>query len=207
MSRRGRPTLEQSEELTERIVAVAIEMFLEKGFAETTIDELAMRLGVAKRSLYSRFPSKAELFRAAANSYAASRIDALPPVEPDDRPPAEQLFDVCVVLLNYFLHPDIIAMERRFLAEAVRFPQIVPVLEDVRLRAMSRLDVVLSSIGADPEVDAQILWDLVVGPRMRAAALGLYPCAVTDETLALARQRIALFLAARREPSSCSNSR
>lgn len=168
MSRRGRPTLEQSEDLTARIVATSIKIFLEKGYADATIDELAATLGIAKRSFYSRFSSKADLFRAAGNAYASAWIDGLPPVVPDDRDPADQLFDVCTDLLRYFLHPDVIAMERTFIAEAVRFPEMVPVLEGIRFRAMHRLYPVLRLIGADTdrELDdsARLIWDLIVGP-------------------------------------------
>jgi len=210
MARPGRPTLEQSEDLTTRIVAAAIRMFLEKGYAGATIDQLASTLGIAKRSFYSRFSSKADLFRAAADSYAAAGFDGLPAVEIDDRPVADQLLDVCIDLLRYFLHPDVIAMERTFLAEAVRFPEMMPVLEDVRFRAIGRLHPVLRLIGADPDRDladdARVVWDLTVGPRMRGAALGLWPCAVTEETMSITRERIALFLAARRELPSTAPS-
>lgn len=50
-----------------------------------------------------------------------------------DRAVADQLLDVCQDPLPYFLHPDIIAMERTLVAKADHFPEIVPVLEDVRI--------------------------------------------------------------------------
>jgi hypothetical protein len=66
---------------------------------------------------------------------------------------------------------------------------------------MRRLHPVLRLIGAETDRDiddgALLLWDLIVGPQMRGAALGLWPCAVTDETISIARQRIEFFLSAR----------
>ncbi|MDH4415089.1 MAG: TetR/AcrR family transcriptional regulator [Rhizobium sp.] len=199
MARRGRPTLEESGRLKERIVSAAITMFVARGYAGTTIEDLCASLGIAKRSFYSRFVSKAELFQAAANTYTAATIDRLPPVEPDSRPAAVQLLDVCEDLLRYFLHPDIIAMERSLVAEAGRFPEIVPVLEEVRHRAISRFDPILRLVrppdAGEIATDAQLLWDLTIAPPMRAAALGLLPCDVTQQLLSVTGERIAFFLA------------
>lgn len=212
MVRRGRPTLEESGRLRERIVSAAINMFVARGYAGTTIDDLCASLGIAKRSFYSRFVSKAELFQAAANTYAATRLDCLPPVEPDNRPAADQLLDVCDELLRYFLHPDIIAIERSLVAEAGRFPEIVPVLEEVRHRAISRFGPILRLARYPDEGDfvaeAQLLWDLAIAPHIRAAALGLLPCEVTQQLHTVTGERIAFFLAAlttsRRDASETS---
>jgi TetR/AcrR family transcriptional regulator, mexJK operon transcriptional repressor len=202
--RKGRPTSEDSEKLTERIVFASIAMFIEKGFAGTSIDALSSELGIAKRSIYSRFSSKAELFRAAANSYAAAFLERSPTTTHDNRAVADQLLDVCHDLLNYFLHPNIIAMERTLVAEANRFPEIVPVLEDVRHRAMSRLHSTIELIQPEERKDiaarAQLLWDLTIAPPMRAAALGLLPCVVTPQVLSITAERIAHFLVGLNNP-------
>ena len=64
-----------------------------------------------------------------------------------DRAVADQLLNVCRDLLRYLLHPDIIAMELTLVAQADHFPEIVPVLEDVRFgpRAAFTLFFALSS--------------------------------------------------------------
>jgi AcrR family transcriptional regulator len=50
---------------TERIVTAAREVFLEKGYEETTTLAIAQRAGVSEGSLFKRFPAKAQLFCAA----------------------------------------------------------------------------------------------------------------------------------------------
>ncbi len=44
------------------ILKAAEEVFLEKGFRSTTIDEIADRAGITKRTLYKLFPSKLALY-------------------------------------------------------------------------------------------------------------------------------------------------
>jgi AcrR family transcriptional regulator len=46
------------------LTAAALELFVEKGFATTRLDEIAARAGVSKGTLYLYFDSKEELFKA-----------------------------------------------------------------------------------------------------------------------------------------------
>lgn len=46
------------------IMAAALDIFVERGFAATKLDDVAARAGVSKGTLYLYFPSKEELFKA-----------------------------------------------------------------------------------------------------------------------------------------------
>ena len=46
------------------LLAAALELFVEKGFAATRVEEVAARAGVSKGTLFLYFPSKQELFKA-----------------------------------------------------------------------------------------------------------------------------------------------
>src|SRR5919106_2864262 len=46
-----------------RIQAAALELFISRGFSQTSLREIADQLGVTKAALYYHFPSKAELIR------------------------------------------------------------------------------------------------------------------------------------------------
>ena len=48
----------------ERILDVALDLFLEQGYDGTSLREIAERLGVTKAALYYHFPSKEDIFRA-----------------------------------------------------------------------------------------------------------------------------------------------
>ena len=59
-ARRGRPG-----HSLETLLAVAVAVFNERGFEATSMDELAVRLGVTKSAIYHHVPSKVELLRLA----------------------------------------------------------------------------------------------------------------------------------------------
>jgi AcrR family transcriptional regulator len=46
------------------IISAALDLFVEKGFAATKLDEIAVRSGVSKGTLYLYFSSKEEMFKA-----------------------------------------------------------------------------------------------------------------------------------------------
>ena len=58
--RRGRPG-----HSLDSLLAVAVEVFNERGYDATSMDELATRLGVTKSAIYHHVPSKVELLRLA----------------------------------------------------------------------------------------------------------------------------------------------
>src|SRR3954464_1568866 len=62
--RGGRPSREASEQIGALILEAATEMFLAQGFGATSVDALAERLGISKRTFYHRFADKNALFAA-----------------------------------------------------------------------------------------------------------------------------------------------
>ena len=62
------------------IVAAALEVFAEKGFAAAKLDEIATRAGVSKGSLYLYFETKEDLFRAVVRQALAPNIQGLAPI-------------------------------------------------------------------------------------------------------------------------------
>ena len=52
---------------------VAIEVFWENGYYDTSVDEVIRRSGVAKYGIYGTFGSKRELFKKVLNQYASDR--------------------------------------------------------------------------------------------------------------------------------------
>lgn len=56
------------------LAAAALELFIEKGFAATRLDDVAKRAGVSKGTLYLYFDSKEELFKTVIQEGIVSRI-------------------------------------------------------------------------------------------------------------------------------------
>ncbi|MCK5325981.1 MAG: TetR/AcrR family transcriptional regulator [Woeseiaceae bacterium] len=55
-----------------KILAAATELFLKDGYGETSIDAIVEKSGGSKATLYSFYPTKADLFRAVVDSIVAS---------------------------------------------------------------------------------------------------------------------------------------
>src|ERR1700733_7401802 len=55
---------EQRKSTHERILDVALELFLEKGYDKTSLREIAEQLGFSKAALYYHFASKDDIFMA-----------------------------------------------------------------------------------------------------------------------------------------------
>ncbi len=57
------------------LLDAALEMFVDKGYAATRVEDVAARAGVSKGTLFLYFPSKEELFKAVVRETLAGRFD------------------------------------------------------------------------------------------------------------------------------------
>ena len=64
-----------------RLVEAATELFVERGYAATTLADIAEHAGLAPRTLYLRFPTKADLLRRCVSVAIAGDGDAVPIAE------------------------------------------------------------------------------------------------------------------------------
>jgi AcrR family transcriptional regulator len=65
---------EQAALLGDRILDVATELFLADGYGATSIEAVAQRAKISKRTFYHRFPDKAALFDATLRRVLDRRI-------------------------------------------------------------------------------------------------------------------------------------
>jgi TetR/AcrR family transcriptional repressor of mexJK operon len=63
--RAGRPTRAQQVARHEELLSVALDIFLERGFEQTTMEEIATCVGMSKRTVYAYYEDKPALFKAA----------------------------------------------------------------------------------------------------------------------------------------------
>ncbi|WP_431855156.1 TetR/AcrR family transcriptional regulator [Azospirillum sp.] len=59
----------------QEIVAAALDVFTERGFAATRLEEIAARAGISKGTLYLYFPNKEELFKAVVRSAIVPNLE------------------------------------------------------------------------------------------------------------------------------------
>src|SRR5262249_59123089 len=61
---RGRPRQISEAERRRRVLAAAEQVFLEAGYGDATMDDVATRAAMSKKTLYQIFPTKEQLFAA-----------------------------------------------------------------------------------------------------------------------------------------------
>ena len=114
-------------QLGELILDAATELFLTHGFGATSIEAVAQRVRISKRTFYHRFPDKPVLFAAVVHRI----IKRLRP--PADIPLIEGadlqklLERLATLILSAALSPQAIALHRLIVAESARFPELVEV--------------------------------------------------------------------------------
>ena len=75
LSRRSqRRWTRRKEARPEEITAAALELFVERGFANTRLDDVATRAGISKGTLYLYFANKEELFKAVVREAMVARL-------------------------------------------------------------------------------------------------------------------------------------
>jgi TetR/AcrR family transcriptional regulator, mexJK operon transcriptional repressor len=96
----GRPTLEDSALVDERILEEAASVFLEKGFARANMDEIASRTGITKQTVYSRFSSKDALFCALATRFSGLVFRPLQVAKESKRSPRDFLIQFAIEVVS-----------------------------------------------------------------------------------------------------------
>jgi len=107
------------------IIAAALALFAEKGFAATRIEEIASRAGLSKAAVYLYFPSKAEVFKAAVRETIGATVSHLEVLAADfDGPSDELLSRVVTEICRVVGSTPSGAIPKIVLSEAGNFPDI-----------------------------------------------------------------------------------
>ncbi|HEY4214025.1 MAG TPA: TetR/AcrR family transcriptional regulator [Steroidobacteraceae bacterium] len=104
-----------------QLIGMAEEVFLEKGYHAATVDEIARRAGMSKKTIYVMFDSKAALFDALLSARLAPLAE---PIPDDGRPMEDVLVDFLAAVARLVLSPQHIALTRLMIAESPRSPDI-----------------------------------------------------------------------------------
>ena len=102
----------------ERILAAALEMFSQNGYAGTNIRELTASLGLGKSSMYRHFESKEEIWNTLLDEMTAyyeerfGSAEHLPTI-PDS---SEELVEMTMRMVDFTVHDDKVVMSRKLLS-------------------------------------------------------------------------------------------
>ena len=198
----GRPSREASEQIGDRILDAATDLFLANGYGATSIEAVAQRVRISKRTFYHRFDDKPALFAAVVHRI----IEGLRP--PANVPLIEgadltaMLERLAGLILRAALSDQAIALHRLVVAQSARFPELAAVVaragateEGVQLIAgllereahKNRLQI------HDAAFAAELFLHMLIGlPQRRAMGLGAPMSA--RELAAWPRKVVRLFL-------------
>ena len=179
----GRPCAEEAVRRDARLIDIAAQMFMERGFEATTIDAVADAANIGKATLYARYRDKSALFDAVFQR----QIDrfVIPLCDAATSPTTVRVEDALVRvsrrLIDVALAPESIMVHRILISEANRFPELARIAHEL---GWQRSNVILAKMlrhfaddgqiaVADPELAAEYFVSLVVGRLVRLALLGI----------------------------------
>ena len=126
------------------IADAALALFGERGFAATRLEDVAVRAGVSKGTLYLYFPTKEDLFRAVLRQGLLPNLEATEAEVAANQGPAPMLLRTIASRLMAVLETDLTAIPKLILAESGNFPTIARLYADeVVTRTMALLTGIL----------------------------------------------------------------
>jgi AcrR family transcriptional regulator len=206
----GRPPRERAGEVDARILAAARRVFLERGLAGASIDEIANVARAGKPTIYARFPGKEALFAAVAMSNVAATAARFEGHVPTGATLDERLTNLGAALVHWVLASDIVPVMRLGISEARRLPDLAI---NVHLAARRRGQEIVGNLLAEaaqseahgglpafaPQrlaTTTRFFLDLVVWPILVRALFGEKPKDLRAEIEPDVARSVAFFLAA-----------
>ena len=156
----GRP---RDPEVDRAIAQAALEVLAESGFEGVTVEDVAQRAGVARSTVYRRFPGTPELLVTVLHHACQGRVD-----DPDTGSVLEDLLAVAEGLHRSLRSTDVGRALPAVVAAAARHPEVA---EAHGSFVASRRRVALVAVQrgiergeVDDDVEPDTLVDMVVGP-------------------------------------------
>ena len=208
--RSGRPPRERAGEVEVRILDAAHRLFLERGLAGASMEEIAGLARSGKPTIYARFPSKEELFTAVIMRNVDANIARFEGHVPIGATIEQRLASVGVTVLHWALASDTVGLMRLGISEARRFPELASSVHGmVRERGTEAVARLLRQAAKADELGTmpafaprrlatttRFFLDLVLLPLLLRALFGEKPKPLGAEIGPHVARSVAFFLAA-----------
>ena len=123
MSRAAARSASASARKRAAVLDAATRLFLESGYAATSMEQVAAAAGVAKQTLYNQFGSKEALFRAIVEELVRELVGPLAHAAARGEP-ERVLHAFGSRFMDLMLRPTSLALHRLLVAEANRIPEL-----------------------------------------------------------------------------------
>ncbi len=193
----------------------ATAVFLEKGYASATLDDVIARSGGSRQTLYSLFGGKQGLFEAIVADRCGKSFGPLCDEGLIDRAPDDVLMDLGTRYLETVTEPDALGVYRLVVAEGVFMKELAEKFWELgpgRVRALLAEYLeqqarrgTLSLL--DPEQAAHQFWGMVMGQYQMQRLLGVRDRPGPEEIANFVKTAVARFLDGCRAPQEASRRR
>lgn len=167
----------RAEARPDEVLDAALDLFIEKGFAATRVEDIAKRAGISKGAVYLYFPSKESLLEGLVKRAivpVANNVFAMARSFEGD--PREAITMVMRGLARQFDNPKLFAIPKIIMREAVTFPEIGKMY---RTEVLDRAIPVVEALvrkgiagGYFRDVDPEMSVRSIVGPLLAHVMLG-----------------------------------
>jgi TetR/AcrR family transcriptional repressor of mexJK operon len=180
----------------------ATAVFLEKGYANATLDDIIARSGGSRQTLYSLFGGKQGLFEALIAEHCDKLFASFHAEGLLDRPPDDVLVEVGIRYLERLTTPDALGIYRLVIAEGVlmrelgeRFWETGPGHTRALLAGYFEQQARRGTLCLqDPEQAAHQFWGMLLGTIQLQCLLGVREAPGQKEIAAFVRTAVARFL-------------
>ncbi len=108
----------------EAFLAAGREVFQEKGFADTTLDDVIAKSGGSRQTLYALFGGKQGLFEAMVSDTCETIFRGMTTELLATQPPRDVLEEVGIRYLTTVTSADCLSLNRLVISEAARMPEL-----------------------------------------------------------------------------------
>jgi AcrR family transcriptional regulator len=199
---RGRPQVRPDEETFQLIVDAALAEFADKGYATTTMGNVAQRAGISTKTMYRLIPCKADLFKRVISDRIGQFMLEVNAGELDKYGLEEAVEHMLISFGSLSLSKETISLLRLVIGESDRFPELAAAFHEIAVvqttaaiaqwlahqRQLGRLNI------DDPEKSASALRGMMTMDLQRSAMLGLAHVPTSEEIGDRAKFCARLFL-------------
>ncbi|GAA4219720.1 TetR/AcrR family transcriptional regulator [Actinocatenispora rupis] len=115
--KRGRPTAAERAQRRDEIVDAAVRLFVDRGFGHVSLDDVAATAHVAKRTIYTYFGDRSDIFVAAVERLRQRTLDLAAETSDD-------LATLATTIVQTLHSDEAIGLHRLMVTEAHAFPDL-----------------------------------------------------------------------------------
>jgi AcrR family transcriptional regulator len=172
MSSESKPRWERRKEARpQELLAAALDLFVERGYAATRLDDVAARAGVSKGTLYLYFANKEELFKAVVRENVLPILgEAEGIIDAYEGPSAELFREIVLGWWERIGNTKVSGITKLIMAESCNFPEVAQFYYD---EVISRGNAMVGSMlergierGEFRRIDVYQATNVVVAPML-----------------------------------------